>query len=419
MKKIWIILAIMSASTFMAFAGGSQQQSGSGDNDTIEFWAWNDDEQLCRKVVEAYEKEFPGRKVNITITPVRDYPDKLVAAMAANTNIDVMCINGTEDFSELVYRNQLLNLDDYIAKNNFDISIFGADFEQTQYNGSCYSLPYRSSVWVIAYNKTMFQERGVAPPSDNMTWTEMFEIGKKMTFGNTVGFFFDIRNDDYLAQAYQNGFTFLSDDFTLVRQGMEYKLNAIKQGITLPHSELKTMSLGVRPAFEQRISAMYHTADWTINQMRNSKANGVIDFEFDFVAMPHLPGKPDHQTHGQLIHTGINAKTKKPDAAFNFTSYLAGVQGAKIFAGGGTLPGAKYHPDVKAAFVGDRSLPPKNIDVLFNQTVHNPAPISPGLKQIVLIFREESELVFIGEKTIDQAVESIKTRRAEVLNRYK
>jgi multiple sugar transport system substrate-binding protein len=394
--------------------------SDGADGSTIEFWAWNDDEQLSRRVIDAYQAEFPNRKVNITITPVREYPDKLVAAMAANTNIDVMCINGNSDFSELVSRNQLLKLDDYVIKSGFNTSIFGPNFdEQVRYNGSIYSLPYRSSVWLIAYNKTMFEERGVPFPTDDMTWEGILELGQQMTFGSgtskTYGMHYHTRLDDFLNVAYQNGFDLLSDDFTYVKMGMEQKLKAVQLGVSLPHGEIKSTGLGVRPAFEQKITAMYFTADWTINQMRNSKENGVIDFEFDFAAMPHLPGKPALQTHGSWIHTGVNAKTRNPEAAYQFAQYFAGVPGATMFAAGGTLPAAKHDPTVKAAFIGDRSLPPQNIDVLFTQNVHQPDPISPGLKQINLIFQEEAELAFIGEKTVDDAINAIKSRRAEVL----
>jgi multiple sugar transport system substrate-binding protein len=265
----------------------------------------------------------------------------------------------------------------------------------------------------------MFQERGVPPPTDDLTWDQLLHLGTQMTFGEgakkTYGMHFHTRNDDFLQVAFQNGFTLLGDDFTYVKFGMEQKLNAVKMGISLPHGEIKSTGLGVRPAFEQKINAMYFTADWTINQMRNSLANGVIDFEFDFAAMPHLEGKPALQTHGSWIHTGINAKTKLPEASFHFAQYFAGVPGAKIFAAGGTLPAAKYHPDVQAAFIGDRSQAPKNIDVLFTQNVHQPDPPTPGLKQISLIFQEEAELVFIGEKSVDDAINTIKTRRAELL----
>ena len=424
MKKLVFCMILGGILIVSAFSGGGAQtpaSTASGPT-TIEFWAWNDDEQLSRQVIEAYQKEFPDRKVNITIVPVREYPDKLVAALAANTNIDAMCINGSGDFSELASRNQLLKLDDLVAKNGFDLSIYGPNFDdQVRYNGALYSLPYRSSVWVIAYNKTMFQERGIPLPTDDMTWDQLLELGQKATFGSgtnkTYGMHFHTRNDDYMAVAYQNGFDLVTgDDFTYVKYGMEMKLKAIQMGISLPHGEIKSTGLGVRPAFEQKMTAMYFTADWTINQMRNSLANGVINFEFDFFAMPHLPGKPAQQTHGSWIHTGVNAKTKLADAAYHFVQYFAGVPGAKIFAAGGTLPGAKYHPDVKAAFVGDRSQAPKNIDVLFSQNVHQPDPPRPGLGQINQIFLEESELAFIGEKSVDAAIEAIKARRSQVLS---
>jgi multiple sugar transport system substrate-binding protein len=313
-------------------------------------------------------------------------------------------------------------LDDKVAASGFDLSIYGENFSQVKYDNSIYSLPYRSSVWVIAYNKTLFQERGVPLPTDDMTWDEILDLAEKMTFGEgtnkTYGLHFHNRNDDYLQVAYQNGFTLLSDDFTYVRKGMEMKLDAIQRGITMPHTEIMSTGVGVRPTFEQKVNAMYFTADWTINQMRNSLAEGVIDFEFDFIAMPHFEDKPAKQTHGSWIHTSVNVKSKKQDAAFEFVKYFAGIPGATIFAAGGTLPAAKYNEQVQAAFIGDRSQDPDNIDCLFTQTVYDPTPVVPGIKEIDAIFKEEGELVFIGEKSVDDAIESIKKRRAEVMSRH-
>ncbi|GHT66710.1 sugar ABC transporter substrate-binding protein [Spirochaetia bacterium] len=397
--------------------------AGDGSS-AIEFWVWNDDEQLSRRVVDAYQAEFPNRKVNVTMTPVREYADKLIAALAANAGPDVMCIDGNALISEYISRKLILNLDDYIKKGGIDLSIYGDNFnDQVRFQGSLYSLPYRSSVWVIAYNKTMFQERGVPLPTDDMTWEQIFETGRKMTFGSgpskTYGLHFHTRNDDYLLPAFQHGFTFLDDDFSLVRTGMEMKNQAVKEGISLPHGEIKSTGLGVRPAFEQKRTAVYFTGDWTINQMRNSKANGNIDFDWDFAALPHLTGEPAQQSHGAWVHTAVNARSKSPEAAYHFTQYFAGVQGATIFAAGGTLPAAKYHPEVRTAFIGDRSLPPQNIEVLFKENVHQPEPITPGLNQIKQIFLEESELVFIGEKSIDDGIKAIQSRRAEVIKNNK
>ena len=394
--------------------GAADDLSGS-----IEFWGWNDDEENTKAVIEAYEAEFPDRSISLTIVPVREYPDKLTAAMAAKTEIDAMCINGNADFAQLASRNQLMNLDDKIEESGFDLSIYGDNFSQVMYDDSVYSLPYRSSVWVVAYNKDLFEENGVDFPTDDMTWEEIQALAEKMTYGEgtekVYGLHYHNRNDDYLQVAYQNGFDLLSDDFTYVKKGMELKVEAMEKGITMPHTEIVSTGIGVRQPFEQKTNAMYFTADWTINQMRQSLAEGVIDFHFDFIAMPHLEGKPAEQTHGSWIHTGVSANSDKQDLAYEFVQYLGGIPGAKIFAEGGTLPAAKYDEEVKAAFIGDRSQDPENIDVLFTQTVSDPSPLTPNLKAIDNIFKEESELAFIGEKTIDEAIESIKERREEFM----
>ena len=420
MKKILAVLCVLLVTFGCLYAGGSSEKKSSDGKTVLEVWGWNDDQACLEEVVAAYEALHPEIDINLTIAPVREYDDKLVTTLAGNGDIDVMCINGNAPYSQLVSRHQLMPLDDFIAADGFDTSVYGSTFDTYKYEGTTYSIPYRASVLVLCYNKDIFDEQGVPYPTDDMTWEEVFELAKQVTNvrpdGQTqYGICLYTRNMDWMMPAYQSGWTYLDEDMSLIRYGLEYKMAAMEAGISMPHGEIKSVGTGIRALFEDESMAMYITGDWTVNQMRQSAANGTIDFDWDFVAMPHMEGAPAYNTEVQTVHTAINAKSEHPEEAWDFLSFLAGVEGAKIFAKNGTMPGAVYSEEVAAAYRGDGSLPPENVDCLFNQTLHDPLAISDNLKAIDTIFLEESELVFVGDQSIDEAIENIVSRRAPYL----
>jgi len=48
--------------------------------------------------------------------------------------------------------------------------------------GKIYSLPLEINDYILFYNKTLFDDRGVPYPTEGMTYDEAFELAKKMTF---------------------------------------------------------------------------------------------------------------------------------------------------------------------------------------------------------------------------------------------
>ena len=77
-------------------------------------------------------------------------------------------------------------IDDYLAaessfdKNNFTENTFSC---QT-FDGKIWGIPWDSGALLLMYNKKLFDDAGVAHPDPNkwMTWDEVIELGKQLTF---------------------------------------------------------------------------------------------------------------------------------------------------------------------------------------------------------------------------------------------
>lgn len=428
-RRRWLVILMASACVLQCAACGSNEKVGessteggiTAENEKIilNVWGWNDDKECMEAVAETYMKEHPDVQINYTFSPVKEYNDKLTTALSGNDDIDIFCINSVAPYSQLVSRNQLLNLDSYIEQSGIDTAMYGDMFSNYKYNGSNYVLPYRNSVIVVAYNKDMFDAAGVEYPKDGWTWDDLYEKAQQMTSGEGAdkiyGLWYHNRTMDYCLPALQKGWNLLSTDdehLNLLTECVQKKIDAQNEGTTIQHSEITATGQGIRAAFESEMMAMYITGDWTVNQLRSSAKEGTINFDWDFVPVPNSSNGASG-TMVQPVFIGINPSTQKKEAAWDFMSYFAGTEGAKIFAGLGTMPGALLGNGVKEAYIGDGTLPPENVACLFSQTTYDPYIINNYLTEIENILKEETEIAFIGEQTAREAVDNFIFRTAE------
>lgn len=88
--------------------------------------------------------------------------------------------------SEFINDNLLMPLDPYIAEDEFDTSGYVPaviDGLKAVGNNTLYALAPTFSSSALVYNKAIFDEMGVAHPTDNMTWEEMFALAEQVANG--------------------------------------------------------------------------------------------------------------------------------------------------------------------------------------------------------------------------------------------
>ena len=109
----------------------------------------------------------------------------------------------------------------------------------------------------------------------------------------------------------------------------------------------------------------------------------------------------------------MNANTKKVDAAWEFMKFAAGPEGAKCYAQSGYMPGW-VDEDVRSIMAYDGKTKPANIGILLDQKVYEEYPAVAGISQVEAIYKEEAELTFAGEQTVDETMENIARRISEL-----
>jgi len=91
-----------------------------------------------------------------------------------------------EELRELILQNVLQPLDSFIERDKFNLddlvpSVVSGLREVG--NGTLYALSPTFSSTALIYNMRIFDERGVEYPRDNMTWDEIFDLARRVTYG--------------------------------------------------------------------------------------------------------------------------------------------------------------------------------------------------------------------------------------------
>jgi multiple sugar transport system substrate-binding protein len=107
--------------------------------------------------------------------------DKILAALAGGNPPDTM-VRGAPNIPEMAQRGVLMDLDPFVDRDNWDMSqYFDFAVEHCSWRGRLYAMTHHPHVIVFWRNQGLMQEAGLDPESTPQDWTELLEMGKKIT----------------------------------------------------------------------------------------------------------------------------------------------------------------------------------------------------------------------------------------------
>ncbi|MFE2968426.1 ABC transporter substrate-binding protein [Streptomyces sp. NPDC059340] len=166
-------VALGATLTLAAVVSACSSNSGSGSgSSTLNWWTWDDKQATAYKVcAKDFEKANPGVSVKISQYGVTDYFTKLTAGFVAGKAPDAFQ-NSVQFFPQYADQHQLLPLDDYIKKDNFDLSRFSVGVDSWKYtDGKQYGLPLDWAATGLYYNTDMLTKAGyTAKDVQNLNW---------------------------------------------------------------------------------------------------------------------------------------------------------------------------------------------------------------------------------------------------------
>jgi multiple sugar transport system substrate-binding protein len=198
-----VLAALMMISLLAACSRGESGGSGEPQNRVLRigtlYGSSSDESWFRQQYTDAFELLNP--EIEIQIVPAIDWSkqrfntgeeqqqvdpyEELKKMLTGDNPVDVL-ITDYGYLRRMIQDNLLQQLDPLIQKDNFELD----DFVPTVLEGiravgdnNLYALTPTFSANALFYNKRLFNEYGVTPPTDNMFWDDIFNLAKLIARG--------------------------------------------------------------------------------------------------------------------------------------------------------------------------------------------------------------------------------------------
>lgn len=427
MRKKQIMVAAMAAlmaAGSLTACGSAKEQAASGKEDkkVLSVTTWdNDSTPQFSAVIDAYEAEHPDVEIKVIDTSADEYNNSVgISLSAAQPDPDVIWIKDMGSMLQMADKDQLLPLDDFIKKDNLDLSVYKGAAEQLKYKDVMYSLPYRNDWFVLYYNKDIFDKAGVPYPSNDMTWDQYYALAAKMTSGEGADKIYGSHNHTWQALvtnwAVQDGkHTVVEKDYSFLKPWYEGALWLQDNGYIQDYATLKTANINYSSVFENQQCAMMPMGTWFIATMMQARQSGEADFNWGVAAIPHPDDTTAGYTVGAITPITISKYTDQPELAWDFVKFATSQEAAEILAKQGVFTGIQTDESLNTiASAPDFPKGDSNKEALKYVHYCFDRPLDPQIEEIRTVLNEVHEMIMIHGCTVDDGLAQIQKRVAAI-----
>lgn len=329
MKKIFAIVLIACLVGSAVFATGGSEKESSGDDAalTVAIWDTNQEPGL-RKILDDFTTAT-GIETSIQVTPWSQYWTMLEAGATGGSLPDVFWMHSNE-FAKYGEYDMLLDLTDRIsASDMLEMDKFPQDIVNLyNWEGTQFAIPKDIDTIALWYNKTMFDEVGLAYPDETWTWDTFRDASEKLTKddGSQYGYVMKPSNDQsgWNNMVYSMGGEVLSADKKTsgfdnpnTIKAIEYVADLAVSGFMPPYEVLSENTESA--LFEAGKVAMVTMGSWMLAELCN---NDYVIANGDISVLPM-----DATTGRRVsIYNGLGwaaaANTAHPEEAWELIEYL-------------------------------------------------------------------------------------------------
>ena len=322
--------------------GNSPGTSSPGAPVEITYALWNQDRAAAaEEQIKAFETANPDIKVRLAVTPWDDYWTKLQTAVTGGAAPDVFWMNLAE---ARLYAESgvLLPLSDRIPSSQVDLAALPQSIVEGYFlSGQQWAIPLDIDSIGVCYNKTHFDEAGVAHPDDDWSWSDLIEAAQKLTpgDGSRWGIAAPLADQQgFINTVLQAGGTIYDKDGRSgfgtpeSNAGIQFWIDLIYKYKVSP-SVQQMADTDPLDMLTSGLVSMVYCGSWTLSGLR------MDDFAVKNIDVAPMPkGKVAAGVSNGLGHA-ISATTKYPDAAWKFVEFLSTEEAADIGAkAGGAIP---------------------------------------------------------------------------------
>lgn len=411
------MVALLALAT--VFAGGSAESQDSGVT-TLKLANWDTSTMpFIPAVIEAFEAENPDIKIEIIDIPSAEYVTKLNVMLNGGSDVDLFFAKEADKTKVFYDKGQLTNLSPYIEAAGIDMADYGGTDANFIYDGSVYAMPVRTDIYVLFYNKDMFDAAGLPYPDNDMTWTEFEEIAAKLTTGTGAtkkyGAFIHSWQACVQNWGVQDGkHTIMSGGYEFFKPYYEMVLRMQEAGTIMDYATIQSSGIHYSDPFVQGNVGMLPMGSWFMATIIQRIDNGESDINWGVAVIPHADDVPNGYTVGASTPICINNASTKKDAAWKFVEFVSGPKGAEIYAANGQIPAladSKYM-EILASMPG---MPEGVAAGLYTTNVSPDRPAMDHVTEVDQMLGQEHSLIMLGENTVDEGIAEMAKRFTEIV----
>ena len=315
-------------------------------------------EETLSKMVAAFESEYPNIKIEVETIGYSDYFTQMQTRVAGGTAPDCYELN-IENFAAYANKGLLAEISgvDVSGLNETALGAFNV-------GGKQYGLPESFSNVVLIYNKDLFDQAGVAYPTDDWTQDDLQAAAEKIRAldDDIYGIWQPITYNEFFKVAKQYGGALLNEDKTAFTINSPENLKAAQALVdrvlvsNVQPNAAQQGGMGDWDMFMSGRLGMIPTGIWAFQTFTEN-----CDFAWDIVVEPGSTQKATHFFSNCVV---MNPETKHPEEVATWLAWLASsTTSADIrLAAGWDLPALK---DLSALSAYLEITPPDNREAVF------------------------------------------------------
>lgn len=332
-KNIAVLLLVAIFAASLAFAGGAAEEAKTSSKPlSVMIWDANQEPGI-KKIIDDFTAST-GITAEIQVVNWDNYWTLLSAGAQGGSLPDVFWMHSNES-QRYMSNDLLLDVTKRIEQStkidpaNYPADIFGL----YTYNGKKYAIPKDIDTIAIWYNKALFDAAGVAYPTDDWTWEDLYQKAKQLTKADGSVYGYANVNTNNQAGWYNNiysnnGYVISEDkkksglDDPRSIEGMKFFEKLLNENLMPPQEVMSESSEEV--LFQSGKVAMIPQGSWMLAAYRDNEytlANA------DVAVLPRNSETGRRSSIYNGLGWAIAAKTKRADDAWKLVEYLGSKEG--------------------------------------------------------------------------------------------
>lgn len=440
MKKRLLSITLAGAMVAVSLAGcssskettettGAAEAATAGSTtagDTILKWAlWDiSSTTYYQPLIDAFEAANPGVKIEMVDLGSADYQTVLATELTGSgSDLDVVTVKDVPGYTTLVNKGVLEPLDDYIAKDQVDLSAYGGITDQITVDGKIYELPFRSDFWLLFYNKDIFDHAGVAYPTNDMTFAQYDALARSVT-NTTPGqevfgaHYHTWRSAIQLFGILDGKNSIVDGNYEFLKPYYEMILAQQNDSVCQDYATLKTSSLHYSGAFSQGNVAMMNMGSWFIPTLIEKIKTGEYTetTNWGLAKYPHAEGVEPGSTLATITSLGIPTSAPNKDLAWEFVKFVSGSEGAEVIASTGTIPAITTDAVVEMiSSMEGFPTDPESAEALKTANTYLEMPVHAKSSEIETVLNEAHDAIMTEGSTIDEGIVQMNKQIGKIL----